>query len=84
MKLDPINPTDDDRLLAFNYWLALNCHDDADDSEAVATADGCTITDADGFTCWVLTRQEIEDASLWSDDLDSFHFKGCEWVVMPV
>lgn len=84
MKLDPINPTEADRLLAFNYWLAINCHNVGELNEGQASVDGSTITDADGFSCWVLTRQEIEDASLWSDDLDSFWFKGCEWVIMPL
>ena len=81
---NPLNPSEALRLDAFNYWLALNCADDVNENAGQATVDGSTATDADGFTCWVLTREEIKDAGLWSDDLDSFHFHGSEWVVMPL
>ena len=82
--IDPTNPTEADRLNAFNYWLALICRDDADDTGAEATVDGSTVTDADGFTCWVLTRHEVKDAGLWYDNLDEVNYGGTSWVIMPL
>jgi hypothetical protein len=78
---DPLNPTEADRLAAFGYFLALQCDDEAFEG---TTVDGNTVTQPDGWSCWVLTREEVSGAGLWSDDLDTFHFAGCEWVVMPL
>jgi len=82
MKLiDPANPTEADRLAAFRFFLALQCDDEAFEG---TTIDGNTVTQSDGWTAWVVTRHEVNDAGLWSDDLDTFNYGGTEWVVMPL
>jgi hypothetical protein len=82
MKLiDPTNPTEAERLAAFEFFLALQCDDEAFQG---TTVDGNTVTQPDGWSAWVVTRHEVKGAGLWSDNLDEFNFGGTTWVVMPL
>lgn len=84
MKLDQLNPTEADRLAAFNLWLIEYADDQPEEVNGKTSVDGSTCTDAFGLSFWVLTRKEVKDAGLWTDNLDTFRKDGCEWVIMPL
>ena len=78
---DTLNPTEADRLAAFRQFLI--SVDDLSSFDG-STVDGNTITQTDGFSCWVVTRDEVNAAGLWDDNLETVEHGGTEWVVMAL